>query len=131
MKSFLKTALTACLLTSLLCLPASASVASTTHPAAGDDSVYVAGNPGWYPIEYYDGDAGCYKGLLPSLFEDVGQKTGLSFTYISASAEDQHGHLGKNGQAEVISGLTGGGLEANEYGVTRLYTVLTLSLIHI
>ena len=47
-----------------------------------ENSLFVAGNPDLYPIEYYNRLTGKYEGLLPQLYEEISAKTGINFTYI-------------------------------------------------
>ncbi|MDO4314759.1 MAG: EAL domain-containing protein [Oscillospiraceae bacterium] len=119
-------ALCVLLLWGIFCPPAGAAVLSTPEAAGGADSVYVAGNPDWYPIEYYDPDTGCYEGVLPELLERVGEKTGLNFTYIRAGEEDQRLRLARNGQVELVSGCTPDDPVLGEAGVTASGAVLTV-----
>ncbi len=69
------------------------------------DSVYVAGNPDLYPIEYYDPDTETYKGLIPDMLKLVSKQTGLDFTYISAGSENRQKSLYRNNQAELITAI--------------------------
>ena len=98
---------------------ACAAVQSTPEAAGGADSVYVAGNPDWYPIECYDPDTKCYEGILPEMLERVGEQTGLNFTYVLAGREDQRLHLAQNGQVEMVSGYA---LDAEELQNDRMTT---------
>ena len=111
---------------SLLCPAAGAEVLSTPEAAGGPDCVYVAGNPDWYPVEYYDRDAKCYAGVLPELLELVSEKTGLNFTYVSAGEEDQRLRLAKNGQVEMVSGYAWDAEELRDYSMTESRIVLTI-----
>lgn len=69
------------------------------------DSVYIAGNPDLYPIEYYDSDTDTYKGLLPDIFNEVSEKTGINFTYISAGSKNEQKSLYLNNQVEIVSAI--------------------------
>lgn len=91
----------------LPCVEVGASVTSTPKASGDADTIYVAGNPDWYPVEYYDRESKAYVGILPELLEQIGEKTGLHFTYIQAGPEDQRYRLAKNGQVELISGCSG------------------------
>lgn len=42
-----------------------AQVLTTVEEAGPADCVYIAGNPDLYPIEYYDSEQQCYRGILP------------------------------------------------------------------
>lgn len=97
------------LLAALLCafIPLSvcaSAVVSTSAPTGNADTVYVAGNPDWYPVEYYNEDSQSYEGILPKLLEQITAKTGLEFTYVEAGTEDQRQLLADNKQVELISG---------------------------
>lgn len=105
---------------------AGAVVLSTPEAAGGADSVYVAGNPDWYPVEYYDPDTDCYQGILPELLERVSEKTGLNFTYIRAGEEDQRLRLARNGQVEMVSGCALDAEELRGNNMTAGRAVLTI-----
>ena len=95
----------AVLLTALIFSPVRAlAVASTGEPTGDSDTVYVAGNPDWYPVEYYDEDSKSYEGILPELLEKITDETGLEFTYVEAGPEDQRQLLADNKQVEMLSG---------------------------
>lgn len=115
------------LLTCALFAPeASASVTTTREAAGAADSIYVAGNPDWYPIEYYDADSECYEGVMPALLERISEETGLHFTYIQAGREDQRLRLAQNGQVEIVSGFRKNTAELEKYGVTNSEILFTL-----
>lgn len=114
------------LLAGLLISPANAAVTSTPEAAGGADSVYVAGDPDWYPIEYYDPDTGRYEGVLPQLLQRIGERTGLDFTYIRAGKEDQRLRLAQNGQVEMVSGYALDAEELREHGLRASGAVLTI-----
>lgn len=122
----LNTLLCGWLLAALLTCPAFAAVTSTREAAGGADSVYVAGNPDWYPIEYYNADTECYEGILPELLDRIGTQTGLNFTYIQAGSADQRLRLAKNGQVELVSGYARNAPEMLEYGLTGSRTVFMM-----
>lgn len=105
------------LLCALPCMTADAAVTSTPEAAGDADTVYVAGNPDWYPVEYYDRDSKTYAGILPEILELVSAKTGVDFTYIQAGTEDQRQRLAKNGQVEMISGCLAGDAWIRENGL--------------
>ena len=85
-----------------LCVPGFADVVSTGEPAAGD-SVYIAGNPDLYPLEYYNEKTECYEGILPNLFQKISEQTGIDFAYIAAAPEDRQKELAENLQVEIVS----------------------------
>ena len=65
-----------------------AQVLTTVEEAGPADCVYIAGNPDLYPIEYYDSEQQCYRGILPELLGMVAEDTGISFAYVNAGSED-------------------------------------------
>ena len=85
-----------------VCLASVTATAEATGPA---DSVYVAGNPDQYPIEYYDRDAECYKGVLPELLAEISEKTGISFVYVGAGTKNRQEQLAKNRQVEMLTAI--------------------------
>ena len=89
MKRILKVisaALCICLLTSAAL---SAEVLTEKSGTGSADTVYVAGNPDLYPIEYYDAESGSYMGIVPEMLSMVSDNTGISFTYVSAGMENE------------------------------------------
>lgn len=100
----------ACLLLLCSAFSISAAVEYTAEPTGGK-TVYVAGNPDMYPIEYYDSDAKTYKGILPDLYKDISESTGLDFTYIRSGSKNEQNRLAKNRQAEIISAHIKGEIE--------------------
>ena len=114
------------LMGSLLCPAAGAWVLSTPEAAGGADCIYVAGNPDWYPVEYYDSGKECYAGILPALLEQVSEKTGLNFTYIRAGEADQRLRLAKNGQVEMVSGYAWDAAQLRDYSMTGSRILLTI-----
>ena len=82
-----------------------ASVTATAEATGTADSVYVAGNPDQYPIEYYDRDAEWYKGVLPELLAEISEKTGISFVYVGAGTKNRQEQLAKNRQVEMLTAI--------------------------
>ncbi len=104
-RNFKRTALLIVPLCTLLFFPVrAAAVFFTPEPTGSGDTVYVAGNPNWYPVEYYDEESQSYRGILPELLEQVAQKTGLKFTYVESGRDDKRRFLAENKQVELISG---------------------------
>ena len=68
-----------------------------------ENSLFVAGNPDLYPIEYYNRLTGKYEGLLPQLYEEISAKTGIDFTYIYSSRENRQAYLAENKQVDIVS----------------------------
>lgn len=101
-------ALLALLLCWLLVCPALAAVTTTSEAAGGPGTIYVAGCPDWYPVEYYDKETKSFQGILPQLLEEVSQKTGLDFVYLRGGQADQRLRMADNKQADLISACTAG-----------------------
>ena len=102
--------ITACLIFVSSAFSVSAAVEYTAEPTGGK-TVYVAGNPDMYPIEYYDADKKTYKGILPDLYAEISENTGLDFTYIRSGSKNEQNRLAKNRQAEIISAHIKGEIE--------------------
>lgn len=113
-------------LCALLCTAAAAAVTSTPEATGDAGTVYVAGNPDWYPVEYYDRDTKQYAGILPELLELVEEETGLEFTYIQAGPEDQRRRLAENGQVELVSGCSSNEAWITDAGMRAGNTLLTI-----
>ena len=87
------------------------------------DSIYVAGNPDLYPIEYYDSATDTYKGLLPDLFHEVSEKTGMDFTYISAGKVNEQKSLYFNNQVEIVSAIPSNSNKFKDIETISVFTV--------
>ncbi|MBQ2735778.1 MAG: hypothetical protein IJF33_08100, partial [Clostridia bacterium] len=91
------------LLLSALTIPATAEVAFSKDNQGDSQSVFIAGNPDLYPIEYFNPKTQQYEGVMPLLFERISEASGIDFTYIYASRENQQQYLAKNGQVDIVS----------------------------
>lgn len=69
------------------------------------DTIYIAGNPDRYPVEYFDMDSETYQGLVPELLELISQETEIDFTYISAGSENLQKSLYKNHQVDMVTAI--------------------------
>lgn len=77
----------------------------TTEKSTGESgTVFVAGNPDLYPLEYYDKKDKCYKGVMPALLDEISRELEIDFVYVSAGTKDVRVRLAKNRQVEVVSG---------------------------
>ena len=110
-----------------VCIISSASVSaevmtekSATGPA---DTVYVAGNPDLYPIEYYDAESKIYKGIVPEMLRRVSDNTGISFTYVSAGMENEQERLSRNNQVEIVTAVL---FDDEDCTLKEKYPVLTV-----
>ncbi len=109
---------TASVLLALFCLAffgfrSSADVISTDEPTSGN-RIYIAGNPEFYPLEYYNDDTGRYEGILPEIYETVSRKTGIQFAYISADGKNRMKELADNKQAEIVSAHISGEISVTD-----------------
>ena len=91
-------------------LPNHVTAAETTD----NDTVYVAGNPDLFPFEYYDAQSKGYQGILPELYKQISQSSGLEFVYIHPGIMNQQGRLAKNCQVELVSAYIRGQIEATD-----------------
>ena len=87
---------------------------ATATEAVEIDTVYVAGNPDLFPFEYYDTRSDRYQGILPELYKQISQTTGLEFVYIHPGMMNQQSRLAKNGQVELVSAYVLGQIETAE-----------------
>lgn len=86
----------------VLCTHVSADVVSTKEPTV-PDALYIAGNPDLYPLEYYNENTKCYEGILPNLYKEISEQSGIPFAYICADDENRQKELAENFQVEVVS----------------------------
>lgn len=69
--------------------------------------IYVAGNPGSYPVEYYDSESGAYQGVIPELLRAFSQQSNYEIRYYEPGEEDRREQLASNFQVDLISGCDG------------------------
>lgn len=103
------------------CSHVSASVYTTSNDAGTADTVYVAGNPNCFPLEYYSKEDEAFRGVIPDMLNAVSEKTGVSFTYISASSDNRQKELSRNNQVELVTALKSDG---NECKVEEMLPIL-------
>ncbi len=84
-------------------IPISADVAFSKDSQGDAQSVFVAGNPDLYPIEYFNPKTQQYEGVMPLIFERISEESGIDFTYIYASKENKQQYLAKNAQVDIVS----------------------------
>lgn len=87
---------------------------ATAAETANIETVYVAGNPDLFPFEYYDTRSDSYQGILPELYKQISQTTGLEFVYIHPGMINQQNRLAKNAQVELVSAYVRGDVETAE-----------------
>lgn len=95
--------------TAAVCLALTAALIKAPSFAAAP-TVYIAGNPDLYPIEYYDSKEQTYCGMMPEIYASISKKTGLQFQYISAGGDSRE-RMAKNCQAEIISAYVKGEID--------------------
>ena len=105
--------------------PAAAAVYTSPDASGAADTVYVAGDPDRFPLEYYSPEAHAYRGAIPDMLAAVSERTGISFTYIEASAENRQRELARNHQVELVSALES---DRHECEVTELLPILEVEL---
>jgi len=78
------------------------------------DTVYVAGNPDLFPFEYYDTRSNSYQGILPELYKQISESTGLEFVYVRPGMVNHQNRLAKNAQVELVSAYIQGEVDTAE-----------------
>lgn len=101
---------------------ADAAVYTVEEPANGD-TIYIAGDPDMYPIEYYDAKSKEYKGILPELYKRISGESGIDFSYISAGEVNEQYRLAKNNQVELVSAHAKGNVD----NLTKEIHIITYS----
>lgn len=119
-KKFLKTCIV-WLLTFLVVQPAYAAVYTASEIEADSKSIYVAGNPDFYPIEYYNKKTGRYEGVMPQILNDISEHTGIDFTYLH-DAKTTQADFARNLQVELVSAYM---TDSNENYAKDKMTVLS------
>ncbi len=107
------------------CLPAGAAVYTAPGDVGNENTVYVAGEPNSFPLEYYNSETKSFCGAIPDMLRAVSQKTGISFTYIAASAKNRQQELSQNNQVELVTALPA---NQNNCAVTEQIPALTVTL---
>ncbi|MBQ9248026.1 MAG: hypothetical protein IJ171_05505, partial [Ruminococcus sp.] len=115
-------ALSALLLVILSVIAVSAGVVTTAEPTNGS-TVYIAGNPDMFPIEYYDENTKEYRGILPEMYRSVSERSGYDFSYISAGEEDEQNRLAGNEQVEMVSAHQKGSID----NLAEVFDLTTIS----
>ncbi len=72
--------------------------------AGSDTTIYVAGNPSLYPLEYYDEATDDFQGTIPSMLREFAQENEYDLRYYEPGTEDRHEQLAENRQVDLISG---------------------------
>lgn len=124
-KTFKKSVVFALVFLIFACLSVSVFAEVYTEKTVGGsaESLYIAGNPDLYPIEYYDSSTDAYKGLLPDIFNEISEKTGINFTYISAGTSNEQKNLYQNNQVEIVSAIPS---NDKSFGDIEAVSVLTV-----
>lgn len=89
------------------------------------NEIYIAGAPDAWPLEYYDRQAGVYKGVWTELLQMLADNSGIQIRYIEPSLEDQRLSLAKKMQVDAVTviglnsdALADAGLDASKRGLT-------------
>lgn len=126
MQKFIKRAIIFTIVTILLIALGSSvfAVDFSKDNTGAHDSIFIAGNPDMYPLEYYDSALNEYRGVLPDLYEKISEETGISFTYIYSSSQNKQEYLATNGQVDIVSAyLSTDGIENLEEALKLDFTV--------
>lgn len=75
----------------------------TVEGSTNGNTIYIAGHPDMYPIEYYDERDKEYKGLLPELYKELSAESGIDFSYVNAGSVNEQRRLAENKQVEIVS----------------------------
>ena len=102
MKLKITAIITAAVLLIFTSLTAHAAVYTVEKPTNGN-TIYIAGDPDMYPIEYYDTQDKEYKGILPELYKKISDDSGIDFSYIDSGIVNDQYRLAKNDQVEIVS----------------------------
>ena len=78
------------------------------RPVSAQDTVLISGNPDLYPIESYDHRSERYVGLLPELYERLGERLDCAFVYLPYSSQTTQAQQAENRQADIISAFPDG-----------------------
>lgn len=87
-------------------------------------TIYAAGNPGAYPLEYYNSDTDSYQGIMPSLFEEFSKNSSYQITYYQPADSDSRQELSKNLQVDMISGYQDGDEIPEGIKQTEVFTAI-------
>lgn len=105
----------------LLCSVFSVSAEVRTSSAEEAIGVTVAGNPNFYPIEYYDEEQKCFAGVMPRLLQQVSEHTGIHFTYVLDPDRSQT-ELANAGAVDVVSSYVIGSRESFETDAIKAFS---------
>lgn len=67
-------------------------------------TVYTAGNPDNFPLEYYNTETESFEGLLPILYREFSDQSPYEIVYYKPGMTDQRNRLMKNKQVDFVSG---------------------------
>lgn len=110
-KTYRRKILASILFITVLCLIrysviyADADVTTNTGESGDADTIFIAGNPNLYPIEFYNEESKEYDGVIPDILGKVSSQTNISFTYICAGDKNQQKRLSRNNQVEIVSAV--------------------------
>lgn len=78
--------------------------------------IYVAGNPDFYPLEYYDPESQSYQGVVPEFLARFSQEYGYDLRYLQPGSEDWREDFADHQQVDLISGCEAGKRWAHTVG---------------
>ncbi len=89
-----------------------AHVPTSHKPDRRDSVVLIAGNPDFYPIEYYNEKTHQFDGVIPAVLTDISQKLGIEISYL---------YDGKTTQTEFANSLRADLVSAYIIGSSEMY----------
>ncbi len=66
--------------------------------------VYVAGNPNFFPLEYYDPETKMFEGSIPDLFREFSRSSNYEIVYVDTKDKDLREEMYRAHQVDIISG---------------------------
>ncbi len=84
------------------------------------NTVYVAGNPDFYPVEYYNEKTGQYEGVIPEMLEYISENTGIEFMYINDGSTRRE--LMNDPRTELISACS---TDSNDLRLRNSFTAFS------
>ncbi len=81
------------------------------------------------PIQYLDGETGEFRGVSRGVLERIGQKTGLSFEYVTASSQEELEQLAASGAVHLLAAIPYDYDLARQYHVSLSRSFLTAQMV--
>lgn len=83
--------------------------------------IYVAGNPGAYPLEYFDKDTQTYAGVIPELLAEFSDQSTYEIVYYEADGTGHREELAQQKQVDLFSGYEAEEEQLENTGVVTLF----------